>query len=358
MKIGYSSPSGDKFYIEPSEQDLLYLLKKMPWKREEFLDYSLTEVSKYYKVPWIKISTSKGEISAPYQMIHDYRKDKILNWGTTIVSNDYQFPSQLEHHRSQMIEVFEKKGLLKKGSSQCPRVFSFKLRKSIPHYKLQRAFYYDQVGSNLSLDYKLFTPLVVNGDNCFTVREWDILQAKMPTMDLPSFEKSKLANTIGVTIGVSSKTKGGEKVILKRKRSSKVAVYANMWSNPFGFALALENDCPLNTEIKIEDLIRRDYNHEFATELGLEFSDFNPPKPIAFCRDLLRGGKPQFFLEAESRISFEDLRKKINDKSGEHSSKLKIINNNEMSPKIDEKFSPELKATIVLSHMNNNRIAL
>lgn len=358
MKIGYSSPAGDKFYIEPSEQDLLYLLRKMSWKREEFLDYSLTEVSKYYKVPWIKISTSKGDISAPYQMIHDYRKDKTLNWGTTIVASDYQFPSQLEHHRSQMIEVFEKKGLLKRGSSQCPRVFSFKIRKAIPHYELQCAFYYDQVGSNLSLDYKLPTSLVVNGKNCSTVREWDLLQSQMPNSDLPSFEKSKLANTIGVTIGVSAKTKNGKKVILKRKRSSKVAVYANMWSNPFGFALALENDYPLNTELKIEDLIRRDYNHEFATELGLEYSDFNPPQPIAFCRDLLRGGKPQFFLEAESRISFENLRDKINDKSGEHSSKLKIIGENDISPRLDEKFSPELKATIILSNMGEGIVAL
>lgn len=358
MKIGYSTPAGEKLFIEPSEQDLKYLLNMLPWKKEKFIDYSLAEVSKFYKVSWINISTSKGNISAPYQIIHDYRNDKTLNWGTTIVSNDYHFPSQLEFHKSEMIKMFEKKGHLKKGSSQCPRVISFKLRKCIPHFELERAHYFDQVGTNLSLDYKLKAPIVVNNKDCSTVREWDIFQSQAQSIDLPSFEKSKLANTIGVTIGISAKTKNGKKVILKRKRSSKVSVYANMWSNPFGFALALEGDCPLNTEIKIEDLIRRDYNHEFATELGLEFSDFHPPKPIAFCRDLVRGGKPQFFLEAESRITFEELRKKLNDKSGEHSGKLKIIGDYEISPTMNVQVSPELKATIILLNMSEEIIAL
>lgn len=355
MKFEYSNASGNTVSIEPTAQDLSYLLGLLPWKREDFLDYSLTEVAKHYNIPWIKISTRKGEISAPYQMIHDYgQPTQKSNWGTAKISSDFEFPSALIPHRSKMVEIFEKKGLLKKGNSSCPRVASFQLLNSVPQFDLQLASYFDQVGTNLTLDYRLAAPLISNANACSTVREWDISQAQVQYGSLPSFKQSQLANTIGVSIGITAHTKDGKKVILKRKRSSKVAVYANTWSTPFGFALALEQDAVRNKVLPIEDLIRRDYNHEFAEELGLQFLDFTPPRPIAFCRDLLRGGKPQFFLEAEALIPFEELRKKLQDHSNEYSSRIKITHEKDSTTKIDTRVSPEYKCFLILASLKED----
>ena len=355
MKFVYSTPSGDNVCIEPTAQDLSYLLNLVPWKREDFLDYSLTEVSRHYNVPWIKISTNKGEITAPYQLIHDYRQStQKSNWGTAKITTDFEFPSALIPHRSKMVKIFEKKGLLKKGNSSCPRVASFQLLNSAPHFDLQRASYFDQVGTNLTLDYRLTAPLSSNNKVCTTIREWDISQAQIQNDSLPSFKQSLLANTIGVSIGITAKTKDGKQVILKRKRSSKVAVYANTWSTPFGFALSLEQDVVRNKIISIEDLIRRDYNHEFAEELSLQFSDFTPPKPIAFCRDLLRGGKPQFFLETKALIPFEELRKKLIDHSNEYRGSIKITQEEDLKTQIDTRVSPEFKCFLILTSLKED----
>jgi len=355
MKFSYSTPTGDKFSIEPTVEALSYLLGLLPWTREEFLDYSLSEVAKHYDIPWVRISTPKGEISSPYLLLHDYRKmPQPLNWGTAKISTDFQFPAQLIPHRSKMVDIFQKKGLLSKGNSTCPRVARFQMAGPVPHFELQRASYFDQVGTNLTIDYKLSQPIEINGRRCATVREWDVSQAQVKARGLPSFDQSQLANTIGVSIGITARTRNGRKVTIKRKRSSKVAVYANTWSTPFGFALALEQDFTRDKKFPIEDLIRRDYNHEFAEELGLQFSDFTAPKPLAFCRDLLRGGKPQFFLEAKALVPFEDLRKKLQDHTVEHKGRIKITQDSDSATRIDTRVSPEFKCLLILASEDAN----
>jgi hypothetical protein len=86
-----------------------------------------------------------------------------------------------------------------------------------------------------------------------------------------------------------------------------------------------------------------DWGHELAQELGLEVSDFEPPRPLVFCRDMVRGGKPQFFFEIVSRKPLEELRRSIGSDESEYVGKI------ETAEALSKTYSPELLAFSVLT---------
>jgi hypothetical protein len=225
-----------------------------------------------------------------------------------------------------MIQDFESRNLLKKGNQRCPRVKRFETQGETPNFVLQEAHYYDQVGTNLSVDYPLENPIVARGYECHSVRQWDIIQSQGEEKRLPKFEESRLANTLGVAIGISARSREGQTHWLQRRRAKDVATYAGMWHLPFSFALCIDDESRKATDLK--SLIRFDLGHERGEELGgLEHSDFGELKPIAFCRDLARGGKPQLFLEMPCFVPFEQIRDKVqeNTPAAEFSSKIEVV---------------------------------
>jgi hypothetical protein len=77
--------------------------------------------------------------------------------------------------------------------------------------------------------------------------------------------------------------------------------------------------------------------------MGLEVSDFEPPRPLAFCRDLVRGGKPQFFFEMESRMLVDDLERKGGAENREYITAIQTADTNSTD------YSPELLAFPLLT---------
>ncbi|MEY8689387.1 MAG: hypothetical protein AB9M53_05855 [Leptothrix sp. (in: b-proteobacteria)] len=312
-----------------------------------YLNYNVELILKTYaKTPNIlKSPKSFNSIKTPYVIEYDFRDRAVPNsLGIVNCIGFYEYPPELLPHRKAMVSIFAKEGRLKKGNLPCPRVKDFYITDSGElGLDIEQAAYYDQVGSNLTLDYPLQDRPQGVPDPCSTVREWDLHNSK-GTMLLPKLQASRLANTIGVAVGITATDKFGQRQILKRKRGNKVAVYANQWHVPFSFAQEWDNRLVIGQSISLSEFIFRDYGHELAEELpGLATADFEPPRLLAFCRDLVRGGKPQFFIELHSNIPMEDLRSRIHsDDFAEYEDETGTVGSTQSG------MSPELLAFSVL----------
>ncbi len=321
-------------------EDLIHSIKMLFSGSTPHINYDLGCISRFYaKEPnWLTAHTTRGEVTAPYAILFDYR-DRVPDraWGHVTVGSAYSFPKELQSHREAMVAKFDSEGKLSKGNRPCPRVLSFERgTDGLPILTVHRAFYNDQVGTNLTPDEPL-QPALKRGDfRCASVRSWDLAQAGSDER-LPAFSASRLANTIGVAIGITVPDKYGRPLVLRRKRTKKVAVYEGQWHVPFSFALAWTESLRAGDSLNLADLILPDYGHEFAEELrGLEITDFEPARPLAFCRDMVRAGKPQFFFEIKSRIPLEDLRKRIGPDALEYRGQVGVADGQavEMSPEL------------------------
>lgn len=349
----YVSPDGTIVIITP--EDVEYAVQKIFKTKYDVLDYRTSTTEKYYgktNLNWVQFKSRRGLLRAPYELIVDYRQwTEGLSWGEVNIVGEYSFPIELSEHRDNMIELLRKKGQLKGGNNQCPRIRDVIIQDSgIPKYLIERAYYYDQVGTNLTLDYPLDSPVLVSGYENHTVRDWDIFQSGLKMGYLPDMKLSKLANTIGIAVGITAETNSGQVVFIIRKRSKKVAVYPNMLHLPFSFALSPpENDF---TQGDLMNIIKFDLGHEQASELGLEPTDLSELKPLAFCRDLVRGGKPQFFFEQHSRISYEELCENIRETTPEkeYKSGVKLL---DKKGQITGNFSPELVCFLLLKSFSH-----
>lgn len=345
------SPEG-KWTGEVSLEDIEFIIRRLFKRKTAFLDYRTSTAEEYYgksNLKWVEVETRKGPFRAPYEVVVDYRNwPRDLSWGEVELTGDYQFPSELSEHKEVMIKLFTKRKLLGAKNNPCPRISKIEMLDSnVPKYHLQKAWYYDQVGTNLSLDYPFDSPKKVNEAKQFTVRGWDIVKSGNKLGNLPSLESSRLSNTIGVAVGITAQTKDGQTVFLRRKRSKNVAVYPNMWSLPFSFALNLESSEDNYFKSDLKNFIKFDLGHEEAQELGLEPADLGPLTPIAFCRDLIRGGKPQFFFEKHAKVTFEELRKKVRESTREREYKGKLMPIR-YKEEVGSGFSPELVGFLLL----------
>ena len=341
MKIGWN-----KFWTEIDFSHLKKWLTSRDWtKNNPYINYDPIYSAGFYSlnIESELLRSSAHQFSTPYQLVFDYRAASAeSSWGSAIIDGDYTFPLQLNSHKTTAVNMFEEKGWLKKKNNPAPRVKRYCKHDGLPEITIEQATYYDQVGTNLTIDLPFTHPLTIETTNVKTIREWDTVQAKQNHI-LPNFENSLLANTIGVAIAITTVDRVGHKHLIKRFRREDVAVYRNMWHLPFSFALYFDRNIHNKNEIDIKDLINFDLPNEFAEEMGLEMNDFRPIKPLAFCRDLARGGKPQFFLEMKSKLSFEELRKKAHDSTGEFKGNIQIF---DFEP--HHQISPELAASMIL----------
>jgi len=346
--------------LEATAEDIKFLIEAiLKWAREDstYIDYRISTAEASYAksdIRWLELSTSRGILKSPYELVVDYRNFSDKNaWGSFLISGNFNFPLELAPHREEVKNRMEKEGKLGKGNNPAPRISRMELSPDgTPIYTMEQAFYYDQVGTNLSIDYQLSKPIFVNGIKCENVRQWDITQAS-GVNTLPPLDISRLANTIGIAVGITAETEKGKSVILKRKRANTVAVYPGMMGVPFSFALAIEHSEKARTG-KLEELINFDYGHELGQELlGLEQADFHPITLLAFCRDLIRGGKPQFFFEMKAKLSFEEIQRRVQSGGGEFKGKIEKLQMNSYSEDSNLGYSPELVAFAILKSSNS-----
>lgn len=295
----------------------------------------------------LSLQSRSGRIEAPYVCVVDYRDAAFVSLGYFRNEGRYALPGELALLREAEVGRRTSSGKLSKRDQPAVRIADVRINpdKTVV-FALQDATYYDQVGSNLSVDAPLPATLGVDSPRASTAREWDKVQAGAQG-SLPSLAASRLANTIGVAIGIRARDQAGRSAIVVRKRGPDVDVYPNMWHVPFSFALSFTPPMPRSGSL--ESLINFDYAHELMQETGLEPDEVLRIRPLMLARDLVRAGKPQFFLEMETTLSFENLNRKMNrHDSNEYRSSSRLVVLGEVPPFVDQDGSPELLAFMCL----------
>ena len=171
------------------------------------------------------------------------------------------------------------------------------------HYScvLQKAEYFDQVRTNLTLD------LPIRDKDNKALRVLDLTE----TRELPSLEDSKLINSIGVSAVCyfrkvpSSSTDRAPNFFFMKLRKPTEAVFGNMFGTTSG-VVTLHAGQGIGSLV---DYVTSEMRREFYRETGLD-EETNPIQtmyPLAFTRELMRGGKPQFFFLIEIDPISEDL---------------------------------------------------
>ena len=194
--------------------------------------------------------------------------------------------------------------------------------------ELQNAHYFDQIRTNLTIDLPL-----VGRDAEESLREYD-LRKSTNKKNLPEFKDSVLANTVGASaiwyteVDPDDKSKKNINrlkdpyMIFLRPRNKGVGVFSNMFGTTSGVVeppryydfhgLSLEEyvKYEMLREFfyesnykglghKLEEMLEnketswekiKEFYEKALTDLEIEI------KPLAFTRDLIRGGKPQFFF--------------------------------------------------------------
>lgn len=340
-------PDGTEIGV--SLEDIILAIKMLFRNNTLCLTYDADRIISFYakNSKWLAVTLPAGELRVPYINEVDFRSFvPPKHWGTVSCVEPFEFPHELQAHRAKMVAKFEAEKRLKKGNRPCPRVRSFSQTESSEfHLEVQKAWYFDQVGTNLTLDYPFEQAMIINGAEVRTVRDWDLLNGGRPML-APPLSSSRLANTIGVAVGVTANDQFGRRQIVKRLRSSEVAVYENQWHVPLSFALAWPEGFDPGETMTLSELIGRDFGHELAEELpGFEPTDFTPPRLLAFCRDMVRGGKPQFFLEVQSRLSLNEIQDRMPSDYAEFTSQTGVMD------RLEPKLSPELLAFSILVGM-------
>jgi hypothetical protein len=295
----------------------------------------------------LALRSGSRRFEAPYICLVDYRDAAFTTLGHYRNVGRYALPGELALLREAEAKRRESIGKLKKRDQPAVRVADVRVNadKTVT-FDLQEATYYDQVGSNLSVDAVLPATLGVDNSKVPTAREWDKVQCGSQGA-LPSYSVSRLANTIGVAIGIRANDQSGRPAIVVRKRGPDVDVYPNMWHVPFSFALSYTP--PMPPSGTVEALINFDYAHELLQETGLEPAEVRRIRPLMLARDLVRAGKPQFFLEMETTLSFEDLNRRMKKHdSNEYRGSSRLVLLGEVPSFIQEEGSPELLAFMCL----------
>ena len=210
--------------------------------RDAYLDYSVQKAATAYDdgtICWIYQENDQGSrVPVAYHVVHDYRRSSYEGgvWGRAQITGTYDFPGELVEHREAMITRMTGEKRIKKDS-RCPRVAAVRLGNVVPEFDIEIASYHGQVGTNLTLDHRLPSAIDIASTSCVTVREWDRAQAGFTGRGLPDWERSRLANTIGVGVALSARSKSGLKYYVSRFRTPNAPVYPNCWHLPVSFAL-------------------------------------------------------------------------------------------------------------------------
>jgi hypothetical protein len=111
---------------------------------------------------------------------------------------------------------------------------------------------------------------------------------------LPPLGDTRLSNGLGTAIVVWD---GEGKPYLPR-RAPRQSVY------PSGFHCTASGDAIWHDE---GELLESHICRELEEEVGLTRADLEWIRPVALCREFLRGGKPQMFFAAQTRLAGEEL---------------------------------------------------
>lgn len=223
----------------------------------------------------------------------------------------YALPMSLQRHREAAIKQFKMLGRLRFDlaanqfeNNQSARIISWSA--DSPLIEIQKADYFSQVGSNLTMDWASGCLATGSESQTATIRN-----TVEPPLDgrLKPLGQSVLANTLGVAVVLLTADHHllipirGDAQAIMHSQSGQFHCSASGVFNWSAFQGAEEASF---------DALERGMQAEIKSELHLDEADYQLT-PLLFARELARGGKPQLFFFAECRLKLNEVRRAMQD---------------------------------------------
>lgn len=327
---GFSAniPLSEKGKIKPTRKGTDSKDKKTP-----FIESDTSKLLQFYT----KYESEKEYkfCRAPYAETVPLRKgNKGFSYGKDVEELEVVFvdakfvpPDSLLEHSEKAVDLFKDIGKVRfdeesgEWQNDCSvRVAKLDLEENKIH--IQLATYFDQVGTNLSLDW---ASGVLGDDDNLTIRN-DL--EKHSDGRLTPLRSSVLANTLGVAVVVINPE---TKEVLIPIRGSEQAIMhegeGKFHCSASGVFAWRESDFDKNN--LSFDFFSRGMEKEIESEIGLQPDQYELI-PVAFSRELPRGGKPQLFYIAETSMDIKDIQSgmKYADESWEFINQEDIVGEN------------------------------
>lgn len=252
--------------------------------------YGYTDSDEYHRgILYAEVHGIKTDITESIRRTY-FNAEKLK---LTVEPLSYKLPRSLKEHGKYAIEFFKTLGKIKRLQNGWENNESFRIVDISPENNKmlgQRASYFDQVATNLTLDWRS-TKLP---DNSLTIRN----SIELPENGLlKTLDNSNLSNTLGVAVMLYNRAL--EPFI--RLRSSDLAAIPQKGLHCSASGV-FEMDDGINAGEHDYTVLERGIEREIASEVGLDRADYNL-YPVAFARELPRGGKPQVFFIALTKLS-------------------------------------------------------
>ncbi|QPL47232.1 hypothetical protein IT895_05500 [Halomonas sp. A40-4] len=254
----------------------------------------------YCQAPYVEtVPLKKGD--AGFEFGVDVNEIKVR-----FLKAKYTPPVRIKNHFDKSIELFKEIGKVRKASDGdwendvTVKIADMNVEKR--EIVIQPATYFDQVGTNLTLDW---ASGALGETASYTLRN-DIEKTVKGT--LPRLKNSVLANTLGVAVVLVSR---GEDVLIPIRGSEQAVMVDGKGkfhcsaSGVFSWDMDDTNLADIDFEFFINGMAR-----EIHSEIGLLKSEYSLT-PLAFSRELIRGGKPQLFFIAETEMGLDELKEKM-----------------------------------------------
>ena len=275
------------FYNRELISKLVFNRSFLNLPKNNFINYSLA--FRYYSKERTKYTLvykdAEKEVELPYSEIINFVKnpDAVIT---------FEFTSEL--HKLSDVVINETSNALNQFLEEKPntnngkvlRIFEMVTNGKNLLLKLQNSNYFNLVRTNLTLDYPL------NSDGLRTLRIDDLTENN----SMNSFDKSLLTNSIGVSSVLMFKNKGEFHFYMKPRKGD-LGVFGNMLGSVSGVVNGMPEAVKSNNLL---DYIKTELLRELSEETGINRTIIERDLkfkiiPLAFTRELLRGGKPQFF---------------------------------------------------------------
>ncbi len=234
----------------------------------------------------------------------------IDNFQVIIDYSHYVVPANLKKHKEEAIKLFKAIPKLRKDpktndweNELSARIQSFETDKAL--IKIQPAYYFEQIGSNLTIDWasKQFPPGY--SKNIATIHNF----IEPPINGyLPKLNESMLANTLGVAAMVYT----NDQKMLIPIRGDNQAVMSGTGgkfhcsaSGVFNWEVIGKYTFEQTFEIFVKGMRK-----EIETEINLVPSDYEL-FPLIFARELPRAGKPQLFFGVKTKLNLDCVYEKM-----------------------------------------------
>ncbi|MBQ0025688.1 MAG: NUDIX hydrolase [Bacteroidales bacterium] len=284
-------------YLHPHfeiKELLLSNITNQIYPNDDFINYPHVLSQNYYSNDGCEVEvicSVNGEIRTvvcPYRMVINYAaKPEVKIRVDYSKYEEWKLSGPLRDYTESIIkDFFNVKG--QKEDGPVLRVKSLSECGSEWICRLQKTTYYESIRTNQTLDANLDDGTVIED----SMRMHDVDDEKQ----LKNFDESIMANGIGVSavVCVCGKGRKGHRYFLKPRKSS-TGVFSNMMGTVSG-VIEPPEDINIFKDIYLEDYLKKEVIREFQEETGLPVEMINSVHPLAFTRELIRGGKPQFFF--------------------------------------------------------------